>query len=57
MIAFSAGVAAALLGVVAVAVGAREAELRVPAGGAIARYGGGALITAAGLYVAYLQFG
>ncbi len=55
--AFSAGAAAALVGVVAVALGAREAEARVPAAGLIARYGGGALITAAGLYVAYLQLG
>ncbi len=55
--AFSAGAAAALVGVVTVALGAREAELRVPDGGAIARYGGGTLIAAGGLYVAYLQLG
>src|SRR5713101_2137410 len=42
LLAFSAGAAAALLAVVGVALGAREAESRVPVGGAIARYGGGA---------------
>lgn len=55
--AFAAGAALTLLVVVVVALAAQGAGDRIPAGRELARYGGGLLITIAGVYVAYLQLG
>ena len=57
LVAFAAGAATTLLAVVVVAVGTQQAGARLPAGRELARYGGGVLVTLAGLYVAYLQLG
>lgn len=57
LVAFSAGAASTLLVVVGVALAAQGARGWLPGSREIARYGGGALVTAAGLYVAYLQLG
>lgn len=57
LVAFSVGAAATLLAVVTVALGARSARARVPGGREMARYGGGALVVLAGIYVAYVQLG
>ncbi len=56
LVAFAAGAAMTLLLVVIVAVSAQGAAGRLP-GRELARYGGGLLVTFAGLYVAYLQLG
>ena len=55
--AFAAGAATTLLLVVVLVLGAQGAGGRIPAGRELARYGGGLLVTFAGLYVAYLQLG
>ena len=56
LVAFAAGAAMTLLLVVMVAVTAQGAASWLP-GRELARYGGGLLVTLAGLYVAYLQLG
>jgi len=55
--AFAAGAALTLLVVVVIALAAQGAGGRIPAGRELARYGGGLLVTIAGVYVAYLQLG
>ncbi len=57
LVAFSVGAATTLLAVVVVALGAQGAGGLLPGGRELARYGGGLLLTLAGLYIAYLQLG
>lgn len=54
---FAAGAAVTLLALVLVGVAAHDASRRLPGGELAARYGGGVLLAAAGLYLLYVQLG